>query len=123
VCSRDSGRVEQACRELRIIAAGSDRTILPVQTDLTVAADIKRLVAMTAERYGRIDVLATNAGGPPVVTFPELEDDTWSRGVTLTLMSVVRLIREVVCPPCRNADGAIESKSRPLQRGSRWMTW
>jgi 3-oxoacyl-[acyl-carrier protein] reductase len=46
--------------------------------------------------FHRIDILVTNAGGPPVATFPELDDLMWERGIGLTLMSVIRIVREVL---------------------------
>src|ERR1700736_5891904 len=37
----------------------------PIVGDLTVADDCKRLIEQTVQRFGSIDALFTNAGGPP----------------------------------------------------------
>jgi NAD(P)-dependent dehydrogenase (short-subunit alcohol dehydrogenase family) len=45
------------------------------------------------ERYGGIDVLVPNAGGPPAGSLDRFDDDDWREAFDLTLMSAVRLIR------------------------------
>lgn len=96
ICSRDRKRLVQAAKEISVAAGKQKVTVLPVVADLTKAKDIRRLVATTMEDFGHIDVLVCNAGGPPVGAFPDLDDSTWSAGITLTLMSTVRCIREVL---------------------------
>jgi len=64
--------------------------------DLARAGDIRALVERTAERFGSVDVLVTNAGGPPAGTFDTVGDGDWERAFELNLMSVVRLIRGVL---------------------------
>lgn len=68
--------------------------VLTLAVDVTQAADIERLIEATCERFGGIDVLVTNAGGPPPGTFDKVGDDAiWQAAFELTLMSAVRLIR------------------------------
>src|SRR6185503_10398880 len=50
----------------------------------------------TLERFGRVDVLVSNAGGPPVGSFEALEWDAWQRAVELTLRSAIELTRLVL---------------------------
>jgi 3-oxoacyl-[acyl-carrier protein] reductase len=64
--------------------------------DVSKAKDIKKLVSGTIREFGRIDILVTNAGGPPVGMFPDLDDATWQAGIELNLMSTIRCIREVL---------------------------
>src|ERR1044071_4982101 len=47
------------------IAESSGAHVLAVPADVTVVDDITRLVEAGNERFGRIDILVTNAGGPP----------------------------------------------------------
>ena len=96
ICSRDKKRLLRTAREITRAAGEQKATVLPVVADLTKARDIRRLVATAIEKFGRIDILVANAGGPPVGVFPDLDDSTWSAGITLTLMSTVRCIREVL---------------------------
>ena len=89
ICSRDAGAIEAVAAEARQRGA----EVLATAADVSRAADIDRLVASTVERFGGIDVLVTNAGGPPAGTFDRFSDDDWQAAFELTLMSVVRLIR------------------------------
>ncbi len=64
--------------------------------DLTRAGEIEGLVAAAAERFGGVDVLVNNAGGPPAGGFDEVSDEDWAAAFELNLMSFVRLIRGVL---------------------------
>ena len=55
------------------------------------------------EALGGLDGLVVNSGGPPLGTFAQLDDATWSRAIQGTLMAAVRLIR--ACLPALR-DGA-----------------
>jgi 3-oxoacyl-[acyl-carrier protein] reductase len=64
--------------------------------DVTRAEDVKALGARAREAFGGVDVLVANAGGPPRGTFDELSDAQWFGAFEVSLLSVVRLIREVL---------------------------
>lgn len=96
ICSRQRKALRTAAAE--IVAAAGDHPVqvVPLVADLTKPRQISAVVSRTLKTFGRIDVLVTNAGGPPVGAFPDLDDDTWEQGVALTLMSTVRCIRAVL---------------------------
>ncbi len=96
MCSRDKKRLAGAAVEIRNTAREFPVRILPIVADVTSARAIKALVARAMKEFGRIDILVTNAGGPPVTPFLDLTDAAWEKGVALTLMSAVRSIREVL---------------------------
>jgi 3-oxoacyl-[acyl-carrier protein] reductase len=77
-----------------------------VPGDLSKAEDCSRLIRGAVERFGRIDALVTNAGGPPSRSFEELSDGDWTAAFELTLMSAVRLMREAL-PHLRESRGSI----------------
>lgn len=61
-----------ARRADRLVALAEELDTLAVPTDVTIAADVERLVAATVERYGRVDGLVNNAGisfHEPVASF------------------------------------------------------
>lgn len=95
ICGRDRARLEDAGKVLRKLAENEGQVAL-FEVDLTQAADIRRLVAETAEQFGGIDIVATNAGGPPAGTFDSTTDEDWDTGYVLTLKSAVRLIKEAL---------------------------
>jgi len=93
ICARNEKRLNETAKEIRS-ATGMD--VFPLQTDLTREDDIRRLVAQTAEVFGRIDILVNNTGGPPSATFLETSENHWRNAVNLLLMSVVTSCLEVI---------------------------
>jgi 3-oxoacyl-[acyl-carrier protein] reductase len=101
MCARGSEQLQATADEIR---ATTGAEVLALQTDLTEADQIMHLVDETLRRYGRVDVLVTNNGGPPVGYFGDFDDEAWRAAHDLTLLSAVRLIRAVL--PAMRAQGA-----------------
>ncbi|RPI05513.1 MAG: SDR family oxidoreductase [Ignavibacteriae bacterium] len=93
MCSRRQKEISEAAKEIHD-ATGA--VVVPVVADVTKPADIKRLVAEAKKQFGTIHVLVNNAGGPPTGTIASLSDEEWRSGHELTLMSMVRLTREIL---------------------------
>jgi 3-oxoacyl-[acyl-carrier protein] reductase len=93
ICARDPEHLAAAAGE---IASATGADVLPVEADLTDHAQVRNLVAQTLDLFGRIDVLVPNNGGPPAGYFDGFDDEAWLQAHQLTLMSAVRLIREVL---------------------------
>jgi len=96
ICSRNRKRINAAAKEIRASVPEGEATVLPVVADLRKARDIRHLIAVAKRRFGRIDILVTNAGGPPVARFTDLTDRAWQQGIEQNLMSTIRSIREVL---------------------------
>lgn len=96
VCARDKQRIVAAAKELRKLAGKKKPVVLPLVADVMKAKDIARVVQVTKKEFGRIDILVTNAGGPPPGAFSDLDDRKWQTGITRNLMSTIRFIREVL---------------------------
>jgi 3-oxoacyl-[acyl-carrier protein] reductase len=84
VCSRDPESIAAAAGEL-----GSQ--VLAVAGDLAVPGEPTRVVEAAVERFGRLDVLVANTGGPPAGTHDTLSLDDWDRATALLLRSTVEL--------------------------------
>ena len=93
ICARQEGPLEAAAQAIRA-ATGAD--VVAVPADVADPAGVERVVEAARARFGRIDILVTNAGGPPPGRFLELAPADWEAAVQLTLMSVVRLCYAVV---------------------------
>ena len=69
---------------------------LAIVADVTDPAAPARLVAKTVERFGRLDILVANAGGPPPGRALELDDERMTAALNANLLTSVRLVREAV---------------------------
>jgi 3-oxoacyl-[acyl-carrier protein] reductase len=96
ICSRQKKALLRTGDEIRAAVAENPVQVVPIVADLTKPRQVAAVVSRTMKLFGRIDVLVTNAGGPPVGAFTDLDDATWEAGVALTLMSTVRAIRAVL---------------------------
>jgi 3-oxoacyl-[acyl-carrier protein] reductase len=88
ICARGEEHLTQAAAE---IEARTGREALPLPADVSDPSAAEALVGATVERFGRVDILVTNAGGPPPGQFLDLTAEDWGAAARLTLMSAVRL--------------------------------
>ena len=88
--ARDPEKLTQAAAELTKIGNGE---CLALAGDLLDPALPEKLIAETSWRWGGLDILITNAGGPPPGAFESFDDAAWGKAVELSLMAHVRLIR------------------------------
>ena len=93
LCARDPQTLDKTAAA---IAESSNVRVLAVPADVTNTDDIKRLVDAGIERFGPIDILVTNAGGPPAGRFEQLTREQWEQAIRLTLLSAVELARQVL---------------------------
>jgi 3-oxoacyl-[acyl-carrier protein] reductase len=93
ICSRSRDRIEAAASS---IARTTQGDVLAVEADLGDPAQIDRWIDRAVERYGRIDILVTNTGGPPTGDFLDHNDAAWEAAFEGLLLSVVRLCRRVI---------------------------
>lgn len=89
------------------IATITNSEVLPIIADVTKVEDIPRVVQTAVDKFGTVHILINNAGGPPVANFADLTDESWINGVNLTLMSTIRMTREVIPHMLKNKWGRI----------------
>ena len=104
VSGRDEATLEATAAEIRE-ATGAE--VAHHVADLTRAGDIESLVGAAAGRFGGIDVLVTNTGGPPAGGFEDFADEEWTAAFELTLLSLIRAVRATLPHMRSQGDGRI----------------
>jgi 3-oxoacyl-[acyl-carrier protein] reductase len=92
ISARGEGPLNATAEE--ISALGGE--VHPVKADVTEADSPGRLVTATLNRYGSLDILVPNAGGPPPARATELTDEQIEAAVNANLTTSVRLVREAL---------------------------
>ena len=118
LCAR-SESIEAAAAEIRLAVPTVE--LLPLRGDVGVQSDVDRIVSETTSRFGGIDILIINAGGPPPGDFFDFGPADWQATVDQTLMSAVRLLYAVLPGMRERKSGsvvAIESVSvkQPVEK-------
>jgi len=92
LCAR--GESDLAATAADIEATGV--RVVPIVADLSIPAEVERVVTTGCEALGPIEILVTNTGGPPAGPFESHSADDWRRAVEQNLDSVVNLCRGVL---------------------------
>lgn len=90
ICSRDAERIAATAAR---ISAESGQRVIPLTADVSDPQAATRLVTEAVDALGGLDILITNAGGPPSGPFAALGVEAWEAAVQTTLLSAVRLIQ------------------------------
>jgi len=93
ICARNEERLRATAEEIQ---QNTGAQVLPLRADVTNPNDINKLVDAGIDRFGRIDILVTNAGGPPAGRFDQLSAEQWEQAARLTLFSAIELARAVL---------------------------
>jgi 3-oxoacyl-[acyl-carrier protein] reductase len=93
---------EQLARTAQAIAQQTGAEVGHVVADVSDADDVRRLLDKTRERFGEVEVLVHNAGGPPAGRFADIDDGAWQQAFELNVLSAVRLFRDTL-PAMRSA--------------------
>lgn len=82
ICGRDEGRVQGAVA--RLTEHGGQVT--GFVADVGRADDLERLFARVQETLGGLDILVSNAGGPPSGGFDVLDESQWDLAYGLSTL-------------------------------------
>ena len=104
ICSRSQSDLAEAAREIRT-ATGAQ--ILAFAGDLDRHETIRGLVAAAVERFGRLDVLVNNSGGPPLADAVDATEEQWATAVQRSLLFFARMSREAIPHLKRSGGGRI----------------
>jgi 3-oxoacyl-[acyl-carrier protein] reductase len=92
ICSRG----EAALHETERLIKDRGGEVLALVADVTEPSEPERLVDAVASRFGGLDILVANAGGPPPGRSLELTDEQMAAAVNANMVTSVRLVREAV---------------------------
>ena len=70
--------------------------VLAITADVTEARVPQELVDAAIERFGGLDILVANAGGPPPGRALDVDDDAIRAAIEANLLTSVRLVRSAV---------------------------
>ena len=101
VNGRDEERLNHA---LALLAQRHDTEIAGFRADVSVPAQAADLVDQVAQRFGSVDILVCNAGGPAAAPFSATPAESWQAALDLNLLSTIHLCRAAL----------------PLMRAHRW---
>jgi 3-oxoacyl-[acyl-carrier protein] reductase len=104
IASRDEAAIDAAAKQLSGSGSGE---VFATTADVRGAEEIARWIEATERRFGGIDLLFTNSGGPPAGPAVSFDDKAWQEAADLLLFSVLRMVRGVVPSMQRRGAGAI----------------
>ena len=93
VCSRSKPDLEKAAQEIRDTTGGD---VLAFAGDLDRHETIKALIAATVQRFGRLDVMVNNSGGPPLARSNNATEEQWATALDRSLLFFARMSREAL---------------------------
>ncbi|HEX7555386.1 MAG TPA: SDR family oxidoreductase [Leptolinea sp.] len=100
--SREPENLNKAGDKLKTETSGE---VITLAGDMADPGVPDFLVEQTINHFGKLDVLVTNAGGPPAGKFESFDDAVWQKAFDLAFLSHVRLIRAAL-PYLRKSDAA-----------------
>ena len=93
LCSRDPDAIARAGAE---IAQQTGAETIAVAANLSDAGGAAHVVSTAMSRFGQVDVLVTNTGGPPAGSFESQSPEAWRCAMAQILESVLNLTRGIL---------------------------
>ncbi len=93
ICARHADELATAAAE---IGDGLDGRVESLTVDMTDREQVDHLAAEAMKRFGRIDIVFSNAGSNQPQPLIETTDEVWDRILELNLSSCMRLSRALV---------------------------
>jgi len=93
MCSSNEKNIIHAANEIR------DKTkseVFAYKVNLERTKEIEEFIQKILDKWGKVDILVTNVGGPPVKTFEETTNDEWEKYFKQIVMSVITAIRSAL---------------------------
>ncbi len=93
ICGRDPERLAAA-------AAANGGDVVAIEADVSNPAGGRSFVEAAIAALGHVDILVTNAGGPPPGRFSSTDIDGYQTALNMNLLSMIEMCR-VAIPPMR----------------------
>lgn len=93
ICSRSRERIETAANEIRKKTGGE---VMAFEVDVTDHPAVKDMIQKIKNTYGSLDILVSNAGGPPPGMPHEFTIDDYRAALELNLLSTINLCYEAI---------------------------
>jgi 3-oxoacyl-[acyl-carrier protein] reductase len=104
IASRNPDAIKAAGARIQQESGGQ---VLAFAADLASDTAIAEWHRTTVDRFGPVDLLFTNSGGPPAGRVLDFDDAAWRAAFELLLLSVIRQVRLVVPSMQARGGGAI----------------
>lgn len=101
----NSRNAEALTATARIIQDESGNSVIAMTGDISAPDEAATIIENAATQLGGLDILVTNAGGPPHGYFTALTLDEWADGHKSLLLSFVQMVRASL-PYLRQSDRA-----------------
>jgi 3-oxoacyl-[acyl-carrier protein] reductase len=93
ICSRSAPDLDKAAKELHDTTGAE---VLAFAGDLDRHETIRELIAATVGRFGRLDIMVNNSGGPPLARAHNATEEQWATALQRSLLFFARMSREAV---------------------------
>lgn len=103
IADLDGAKAQQAASGLS--ADGSQA--IAVQVDVTVASAVEQMAAAASQRWGRIDILAANAGVFPRILLGDIESSEWDRVMSVNVKGVLFAVQACLPEMIKRSYGRI----------------
>ncbi len=91
--SRNAGELNKTAIEIKQLTGNE---VIAIPFDVSKSDDREKFITQAAAKFGRIDILLNNAGGPPFDKFENFDEQAWQKAIDLNLLSVAHLSRLVL---------------------------
>jgi len=89
ICARTESKLHEAAETIR---QETDVEVIALPGDVTNRDDLDQMFDTISNDWHRLDILVTNAGGPPAGTFREVTPDQYREATDLNLQSTIEMV-------------------------------
>src|SRR5205085_6716210 len=104
MCSRSKPDLEKAAQEIR---DSTRAEVITFPGDLDRNETIKALINAAVERFGRLDIMVNNSGGPPLARSHNATEEQWATALDRSLLFFARMSREALPHLKKSGSGRI----------------